>query len=393
MPTPPDTPLYCPHFGPCGGCTLLDTPIESQLAQKQAHARSLLSPWLSDLVPEISLPPRTPRHDRLSLLFPAARRGHELVLGIYRRGSHDILPITDCRIQAKALTRLATAAAKVMNELSLDAYHETTQRGLVRAFRARVMPGTGELLLGVVTTRADFSERIVLGARLADIAHGLKDEQGKALPLVGVVVNHNPRPGNVLLGPDTAAIRGQTFQTDRQDGLEIRVSFASFYQQHRHSSAILFRPALQLLGDVAGQRVVDGYGGVGSFGLRLLRAGAAHVTLIESSPSAGADARHNFAANGLAAAAEVHQAPFGEAPLPPCDLLIVDPPRAGLMERGAAAVLAASPPRVLLVSCALEGLARDLTMLSARYRVAAVRLCDLFPHTEHVEAVTLLERR
>lgn len=315
------------------------------------------------------------------------------MLGIYRTGTHEIEEIADCRIQHKALTALAVRAGDVMRSLNLPVYDETTHRGFVRAFRARVMPGSNELLVGVVTTRADFSERERLGKELWAAASGLRDEQGRPLHLKGVVLNVNDTPGNVLLGPVTKALRGDSFQTDRAAGLSFRVSFASFYQQNRHADAILFRPAIALLGDVHGMRIVDGYGGVGAFGLRLLRAGALHVTIVESSTNACADARANVQANALAERAEVREEAFGSAPLPPCDLMVLDPPRAGLQAAGVAAVLAASPPRALLVSCSLESLARDLAMLTARYRVAALRLCDLFPHTEHVEAVTLLERR
>ena len=152
------------------------------------------------------------------------------------------------------------------------------------------------------------------------------------------------------------------------------------------------RPALAMLGCVNGLRIVDGYGGVGAFALRLLRAGAAHAIIVESSGTACEDARQNLRANGFSNG-EVREQPFGSEPLPACDLLVVDPPRAGLMAAGTAAVLAAAPPRVLLVSCALESLARDLAALDRGYRVVELRLCDLFPHTEHIEALTLLERR
>lgn len=393
MATVQDTPLTCPHFGRCGGCSLLDVRIAEQLHRKQERARALLQPFLDGKDPEISLPPRTPRHDRMSILYPVQLHERELTLGIYRTGSHEIEPVADCRIQHKALTRLAVRAGELMRELKLPVYNETTHKGFIRAFRARVMPGTNELLVGVVTTHLEFSEREKLGKQLWTAASELRDEQGKPLRLVGVVLNHNDTPGNVLLGKKTVALRGQTFQTDAVAGLTLRVSFASFYQQNRHAEAILFRPALAMLGDVKGLRVVDGYGGVGAFGLRLLRAGAAHVTIVESSPSSCADARENLRANGFTATGEVREEMFGSAPLPPCDLMVLDPPRAGLLENGAAAVLAAAPPRVLLVSCALESLARDLPLLAGSYRVAAVRLCDLFPHTEHTEAVTLLERR
>lgn len=388
-----DAPLHCPHFGRCGGCSLLDVPIADQLQGKYRRARELLAPFLDGVDPVVSLPPRTPRHDRTSILYPARWQRGRFELGIYRTGTHEVEAITDCRIQHKTLTALAVRATEVMRSLNLPAYDEATGRGLVRAFRARVMPGSNELLFGVVVTRADFSERVRLGKDLWALGRDLKDEQGRPIECKGVVANVNAAAGNVLLGTETEAMRGDAWQTDTVAGLRLRVSFTSFYQQNRHADAILFRPALAMLGDVKGLKVVDGYGGVGAFGLRLLRQGAAKVTIVESSPSACDDARENLQTNELTARGEVHQIPFGSQPLPACDLLVADPPRAGLMAQGASAVLAAAPPRVLLVSCALESLARDLAALTPKYRVTALRLCDLFPHTEHVEAVTLLERR
>ena len=254
------------------------------------------------------------------------------------------------------------------------------------------MPGSNELLVGAVATTSKFAKRDAMVRDLADSASRLRDDQGRALKLVGVVLNINDQPGNAVLGPRTLPLHGQAWQHDQVGGLRVRVSFQSFYQLHRHADAILFRPALAMLGDVRGQRIVDGYGGVGTFALRLLRDGAAQMTMIESSPSSSNDARHNLQANGFGHAKVLEQ-PFGAAPLPRCDALIVDPPRAGLMASGAAAVAACEASRVLLVSCSLRSLAKDLAMLSATHRVARFRLCDLFPHTDHVEAVTLLERR
>jgi 23S rRNA (uracil1939-C5)-methyltransferase len=381
----------CRHFGRCGGCSRLDQPIAAQLADKQRRARELLAPFLGTLEPAITLPPRPPRHDRTSILYPAQLSAGQLQLGIYRTGSHELEPIVDCRIQHKALTELGVRVGELLRELRVPVWLESTGRGLVRGLRARVMPGSNELLVGLIVTRLEFSERAALLRGMQALTTGLRDEQGRPLRCVGIVLNQNGEPGNALLGATTIALSGQTFQTDRVGELSFRVSFGSFYQLHRYAEAILFRPALAMLGDVRGLRIVDGYGGVGTFACRLGRAGAAHVTLIESSPSSASDARANFTANGVAG--EVREEAFGSNPLPPCDLAVVDPPRAGLMEVGAAALLANPPSRVLLVSCSLESLARDLQRLQTGYRVVALRLCDLFPHTEHIEALTMLERR
>ena len=393
VPRSSSSPLSCRHFGRCGGCSLLDVPIERQLAEKQAQVAALLAPFLDGLEPEVTLPPRPPRHDRIAVLYPVQPHRHrQLQLGIYRRGSHDLEEIEDCRIQRKALTTLAVRAGEVLRALRLPAYDERTGQGLVRAFRARVMPGSNELLLGCVVTTSTFSQRQQLARDLHAAAQGLRDEQGRPLRTVGVALNVNDRPGNVLLGATTTTLLGDPFQTDTVGDLRLRVSFASFYQLNAHADAILFRPALQMLGDVTGLRVVDGYGGIGTFASRLLRAGASQVTIVESSRSACEDARVNLQANGLRGG-EVREQPFGSAPLPDADLWILDPPRAGLGDAGVAATLAAQPERLLLVSCSATSLARDLAALTPRYRVRALRLCDLFPHTEHVEVLTMLERR
>ncbi|MEC9049000.1 MAG: hypothetical protein VYA51_13390 [Planctomycetota bacterium] len=387
-----DLSLHCPHFGVCGGCSAIDTPIREQLAGKVQAARDLLGAHVEGIEVETALPPRTPRHDRTAILYPVQPRTRGLALGIYRRGSHQVEPIEDCRIQHKALTAFGRLAGEVLRHHDVPAYDERSGDGVVRAIRARVMPGTNELLVGAITTTAKFAGRDALIRDLADAAHELRDDQGQPLHLVGAVLNVNDQPGNALLGPQTTALQGEPWQHDQVRGMRVRVSFDSFYQLHRHAEAVLFRPALEMLGDVRGARVVDGYGGVGTFALRMLAAGAEHVTIIESGQSSCADARHNLAHNAFQNA-DVREQRFGAEALPSCDALVVDPPRAGLQEAGAAAVAACSATRVLLVSCSLASLARDLGRLAPTHRLVRMRLCDLFPHTEHVEAVSLLERR
>ena len=383
---------HCSHFGLCGGCSLLDQPIGTQIAGKLARARELLSSHLNGIEPEMMLPPRTPRHDRTSILYPIQPNGHRPSLGIYRRGTHTVEEISDCRIQHKSLTEFGVRAAKLIAHSGIAAYDEETGKGILRAIRARIMPGTNELLIGLVATTSRFVGRDKLMGQLADAASDLRDDQGRPVKLVGAVLNINDVPGNVLLGERTIILQGDLWQHDRVGDLRIRVGFGSFYQLNRHAEVVLFRPALKMLGDVKGMHIVDGYGGVGTFSLRLLRDGAAKVTLVESSPPACADARVNLRRNGFENAEVIEQA-FGTVTLPKCDVMIVDPPRAGLQDLGAKALLKSSPPRVLLVSCSQQSLARDLDLLASTYRVTAMQMCDLFPHTEHVETVTMLERK
>jgi tRNA/tmRNA/rRNA uracil-C5-methylase (TrmA/RlmC/RlmD family) len=149
---------------------------------------------------------------------------------------------------------------------------------------------------------------------------------------------------------------------------------------------------MAMVGAMDGLRVMDAYAGVGSFGLRMARAGASGITLVEANPSAAADARHNIAVNELRGA-EVVEATFGADPLERRpDLLVLDPNRAGLQGPGLQAVHQLRARRILYIACGLRALARDLARLPG-YTLTDLRLADLFPHTDHVEVLALLAAR
>jgi 23S rRNA (uracil1939-C5)-methyltransferase len=323
-----------------------------------------------------------------------AGRDGRPVLGIFMPRSHELVRIRECRTQDEGLTALGVAAERILRDLGLEPWDETTGSGFVRAFAARLATGTGELLLGVVTRPGLFPAGAELAERLFAAAQDLPHARGRPARPVGVVRSISDRDGNFLLGDRTVPLKGRDYLEDRADGLLFRMRFSSFYQVHRDASALLYRPALRLAGDVHGMRVVDGYGGVGTFGLRFAKAGAALVEIVEDNPVACDDAAHNARANALPGV-RVIEAPFANADLAPePDLLVVDPPRSGLQAPGVARGLAARPRRLLCVHCSAESLARDLEGLRAGgFTVASVRLCDLFPHTGHVELLTLLRPR
>lgn len=387
--------IACRHFPRCGGCSCLDVPIAEQLRRKVSAVRLALGPHLGDLPIEYAVPDGEPRHDRLKLLFPAQpdARG-ELQLGLYERGSHAIVGIEECQVQAEALTMLATRVQAILRRRSLPPYDERRHRGVIRALHARIAAGTGELLLGLVSRQAAVPDRAGLTAELLAAAIDLPVATTAPVRAVGVVLNVHPERGNYLLGPTTHVLAGRDHLFDRADGLEFRVSFASFLQVHRQATTLLYHPALAMLGEVSGQSVVDAFGGVGTFGLRVARAGARRVTIVEANPSACADARANIVGNAFESV-DVVEAPFARAialDTSP-DALIVDPPRAGLGEAGCQRAVALRAARILYVSCNPASLARDLPHLAGGYAITAVRVVDLFPHTDHCEVLVRLERR
>ncbi|MBX3463653.1 MAG: 23S rRNA (uracil(1939)-C(5))-methyltransferase RlmD [Planctomycetes bacterium] len=387
------TGLDCRHFGTCGGCSRLDQPIAWQIHDKVQTCERLLAPFLGPVRIASAPPPRPPRHFRTRLLFPvqADRRGQPIT-GLYASHSHTVVRLEQCWTLDPWLTAFAQAAERTLRDLGLQPYDLRRRQGQVKAIWARLASGTGQVMAGVVTRPGTFAAGQDLAAAWLAAAAALPPRRVKH-QLVGVVHSISERDDDFLLGDRHVPLRGADHVVDRRAGLEFRISAGSFYQIHAEAEALLYRPALALLGPVRGLHVVDGYGGVGTFGLRLARAGAAAVTIVEEGAAACRDAAHNATRNRLANV-RVVRTPFAGARLPqPTDVLVVDPPRAGLGPQAIARIAAAAPPRLLYVSCAPESLARDLDgLVAAGYRVGAARLCDLFPHTEHCELVLRLDR-
>ncbi|MCA8963570.1 MAG: 23S rRNA (uracil(1939)-C(5))-methyltransferase RlmD [Planctomycetes bacterium] len=384
----------CRHFGICGGCSLLDQPIAWQLQDKVDAAQRLLAPFLDGVPIEHAMPPRTPQHFRTRLLYPvrANAKGHATV-GLYEFHTNELVRIEECRTQDRWLTAFGLAAERVLRDARAQPFDPKRRTGTVMAIWARLASGTGEVAAGVVTRPGTFAEGAAIADGLQHAAASL-DVGGRPRQLVGVVHSISERDDEFLLGQRHNPLRGRDHVIDRRDGLQFRVSAGSFYQIHAGAYALLYAPAMAMCGDVRGQRVVDGYGGIGAFGLRLAAAGAAQVLVVEDNAAACRDAEHNAKVNELPNVS-VQRTAFAGATLPEgVDLCVVDPPRSGLQPAGVAVVLRAAPRRVLHVACSVEALARDLGELTAGgYRVTAVRVCDLFPHTEHVEVLTMLERK
>ncbi len=402
----PTTQLHCRHFGTCGGCEALDTPIETQIRRKRASIETMLAPFTRGVRMRYTLPPREPQHDRNRLLWPTTPdQSGELTAGLFARGSHDLVTIEECAIQDPIITSLGIEARRVLRDLGVRPYDEgqlaaATESGdcLMRAIRVRVCASTREVSLGLFTTTGTLPRQTEFVGAMRSHAATIRSHRGRAVRLVGILREVEDTPGNTMFSrtPPTVLF-GRDHQFDRVAGRNVRVSWSSFLQTHRHAEQVLFTPALRMLGPIDGQKIVDGFAGIGAFGLRLATAGAAEVTMVEEHESAVRDAawnaRHALSAEILdQSEVKLIRAPFAQAELPRRpDALLVDPPRRGLESEGVEAVLRCQPRRLLIVSCAPEALARDLALLhSSGYRVVKLRLVDLFPHTSRAEVLTLL---
>ncbi len=283
-----------------------------------------------------------------------------------------------------ALTRIARVVdPPVSDTVALPANgYRTTVRALVVGGRAAFR-------------RVHSHEPVVIGTCM--VAHPLVDDvlrNGRFGTAREVVVRAGANTGDrcVLADPDPEAeldvpsdVRRDHFH-EVIDGVRLRVSARAFFQTRADGAAALTRAVRTAVGPA--RRVADLYCGVGLFAATVDT--PEHVTAVERDRHAVADARHNLRALG----AEVVRADVGKwRPREQHDVVVADPSRAGLGRHGTRTVLACGADRIVLVSCDAAALARDVALLAdAAFSVVSITPVDLFPHTPHVECVTVLER-
>ncbi len=391
---PPET---CPHFGPCGGCSLLDRGYADQLRSKQeAVERALREALERDRVGVAPvLPDPRPFHYRNKAIYPlrerAAGRGRIVEAGFFRWRSHEIVDVRRCDIQEPALTEVANRLREEIARSGAGIYDEGTGRGVLRHLFLRVGVGSGELMVAFVTAKGPFPEGEALAEAASRAAEGLRTTAGKRVRTVSVLRNLQPGAGNVILGHRADRLLGRTHLFDRFGPLHLRVSLRSFLQVHPRMALRAYGLVRDLAGESARGSIADAYSGIGTLALLLAR-GASEVVGIEETEEAVEDAAWNAANNRLPnarfVAGRVEEVLPGLRRSP--DLLVLDPPRSGCVSAVLEAGSRLRPRAVVYVSCNPTSLARDLPLLLRDYRLAAVRPVDLFPQTDHVEVVTLL---
>ena len=400
----------CPVFGRCGGCSQLDVPYEAQLAAKQQRVAALfegLAP-ADAMLPIIGM--EESFHYRNKVISPyapakgkARRAGgkgkggdakltrDDILTGMYAPGSHRLIPTDACAIENETAKRVTLAIRDIMARWGMEPYDEDAGTGFVRHAVVRVGHESGEVLVTVVTNGDEFPS-----------AKSFCRELVRRVPEITTIVqNVNTRQTNVILGEKERVLYGPGFILDTLCGLSFRISSQSFYQVNATQTEVLYDEAIRLAGLTGAETVIDAYCGTGTIGLVAAKRGAAQVTGVDTVASAIRDARENARHNGVENARFVvgdagdfmrELAASGERPRPL--VLLMDPPRAGSTPAFLAAACALAPERIVYISCNPATQARDVRQLTeSGYVVRAIRPVDMFPHTDHVESIVMLEKK
>lgn len=400
----------CPIMHACGGCAWLGVPYRKQLNRKQAAIEELFSPLRARFGWDVRIDPirgmggvagepgslPSPRAFRFKATTPFAPGAHGAVrCGFYARGTHRLVPAEACPVEADGARQTLNDVARIATQLHIPAYDEDTRRGLLRYAVLRMGWRTDENMLTLVTSNRDIPRRDALVEALQEIDPHI----------TCIAQNVNGRPGNAILGSETTILAGNTSMRDQLLGCTFEISPAAFYQTNPAQTEVLYRLAVEGMALDEGDVLLDAYCGSGTIGLCAARATAqaGHaITLVgvERNAAGVDDARRNAALNGFSE----HEATFIAADATEyltraacdgarLDVIVLDPPRAGSTPAFLTAAAKTRARRIVYISCNPETQVRDLATLGEQgYRLVRLTPVDMFPHTDHIETVAVLER-
>ncbi len=317
--------------------------------------------------------------------LPIGNSHGRCVTGFYSRGSHEIVPLSECLIQNKDINKATEIFLEYANRNSLSVYNEATHKGLLRHLYIRTGNTTDEMLFTIVTN----------GRRPLPDIDTLASELKKHVNIKGIIQNINTRKTNLILGDENRLLWGQDTIVSMIGELKFIISPESFFQVNGEQTLRLYSKALEYAELDGTETVFDLYCGVGSISLFLAKK-AKKVIGVEIVKKAIENAIENAKLNGISNAefydgdcAEVVKRLISEGEN--ADVALVDPPRKGCSADLLELLRNMSPKKIVYVSCNSATLARDVKILK-EYGYSLSRVCavDMFPNSGHCEVVAEL---
>lgn len=375
----------CSLYKKCGGCQLQNLSYPEQLAFKQRKVQRLLGRF-GRIEPIIGMENPFHYRNKVQAAFGRTREGR-IISGVYQSSSHRIVPVERCMTEDLLADEIIVTIRSMLRGFRIEPYDEDSGRGLLRHVLVKRGFQSGQVMVVLVTASPVFPAKRSFVTALC-----------KAHPQITTVLqNVNPYRTSLVLGEREQVLYGPGYIEDTLCGCIFRISARSFYQINPVQTEILYGKAIEYAGLDGTQTVIDAYCGIGTIGLIASRH-AGNVIGVENNRDAVRDAIFNAKRNAIrnawftcADAGEfmVEMAEEGKR----ADVVFMDPPRAGSDERFLLSAERLAPSRIVYISCNPETQERDLMHLTGNgYRVRTIQPVDMFPHTNHVETVCLLER-
>ncbi|HEY5592560.1 MAG TPA: 23S rRNA (uracil(1939)-C(5))-methyltransferase RlmD [Paludibacter sp.] len=394
----------CQHFGICGGCKWQILPYSEQIRYKQKQVVDNLT-----RIGKIELPEISPiigssntefYRNKLEFTFSNKRwRTNEEIaegkvfetmnaVGFHIPGQFDkVLDIEKCWLQTEDSNEIRNEVRRYALEKDLSFFDLRNQEDFLRTMMVRTT-STGELMVIMIFFYEDKEAQDALLQNIAD----------KFPQITSLLYIINSKANDTITDQEVLVFKGNECIYEEMEDLRFKIGPKSFYQTNSDQAYVLYKVARDLAQLTGNELVYDLYTGTGTIA-NFVAHQAKQVIGIEYVPEAIEDAVVNSKLNNIKNTLfyagdmkNILNADFIEKHGKP-DVIITDPPRAGMHEDVIDAILFAEPNRIVYVSCNPATQARDLNLLNSKYKVTAIQPVDMFPHTHHVENVVLLEKR
>lgn len=392
---------FCQHFGVCGGCQWQMLPYKKQLQYKQKQVYDNLQRIgklpLPAFEPIAGAFPETRYRNKLEYTFSNKRyllreelHNEEIssqmnVAGFHAKGLFDkVVDIKECHLQHEPTNDIRIAVKEFALEHDYSFYDIREHSGFLRTMQVRLCR-SGELMVNIVFGREDEEKQKAL---LDHILYRFPS-------ITTLLYTINTKKNDSLHDLHPIAYSGKGYAIETLENFKFKIGPKSFFQTNTYQAETLYRITREFAELKGHETVYDLYCGTGSIGI-FVSANAKKVIGVEMIKEAIADAEENARLNGIGHAqfftgdvADICNDNFFQAHGKP-DVIITDPPRAGMSEALVRQILEMEAPTVVYVSCNPATQARDLFLMKDKYEVTRVRPVDMFPHTHHIENVVQL---
>lgn len=398
---------FCQHYGVCGGCKWQVLPYEEQIRFKQKQVVDNLTRIGKIEMPEVSPILSSDKiqfyRNKLEFTFSNKRwlTEEEIredikydqmnAVGFHIPGAFDkVLAVEKCWLQDDIANQIRNAIRDYAYEHDYSFFNLRTQEGMLRNLIIRTST-TGELMVIIICKIDEDAQMELFKKLLAFVA----DKFPQITSLLYII---NNKCNDTITDREVYVFKGNDHIFEEMEGLKFKIGPKSFYQTNSEQAYNLYKITRNFAGLTGNELVYDLYTGTGTIA-NFVSQQARQVIGIEYVPEAIEDAKVNSEINGikntLFFAGDMKdmltQDFINEYGRP--DVIITDPPRAGMHQDVIDVILFAEPKRIVYVSCNPATQARDLSLLDTKYKLTAIQPVDMFPHTHHVENVVLLEKR
>ncbi|MCT4597876.1 MAG: 23S rRNA (uracil(1939)-C(5))-methyltransferase RlmD [Vallitalea sp.] len=379
----------CKDFGKCGGCLYQSLPYEEQLKIKERQVLELIDSLGVDYEYEgiVSSPEVFHYRNKMEYSFGDEYIDGPLALGMHKKGSfYDIVTVDDCKIVSDDFNKILKSTLYHFSEKNIPYYAKKSHEGYLRHMVVRRAAKTKEILVNLVTSsqiNVDLNQWIKellnlnLEGKIVSILHTINDDLADAVKV-----------------DDIELLYGQEYFTEEILGLKFNISAFSFFQTNSLGAEKLYSVVRKYVGETENKVIFDLYSGTGTI-TQMLAPVAKKAVGVEIVEEAVEAAKDNAKLNGLTncefIAGDVLKVIDDLTDKP--DIIVLDPPRDGINPKALNKIIDFSVDQIVYVSCKPTSLVRDLEVfLSRGYEIKKVSCVDMFPHTVHVECVSVLYR-